>query len=90
MYEGGSHRIASDVYETVCSFSNHFGGTILCGILDDGSILRPAVYPVEWREALPQAMSVSEPRNKTSTATNVLGGSRLISSKAFKTILHFA
>ena len=30
--------IESDVYETVCSFSNHFGGTILCGVLDDGSI----------------------------------------------------
>ena len=30
--------IESDVYETVCSFSNHFGGTILCGVLDDGTI----------------------------------------------------
>ena len=25
--------IENDVYETVCSFSNHFGGTILCGVL---------------------------------------------------------
>ena len=30
--------IESDVYETVCSFSNHFGGHILCGVLDDGTI----------------------------------------------------
>lgn len=30
--------IESDVYETVCSFSNHYGGNILCGVLDDGSI----------------------------------------------------
>lgn len=28
----------SDVYETVCSFSNRFGGYIFCGVLDDGSI----------------------------------------------------
>ena len=27
-----------DVYETVCSFSNHFGGDILCGVLDNGEI----------------------------------------------------
>lgn len=30
--------IGSDVYETVCSFSNRFGGDILCGVLDDGKI----------------------------------------------------
>ena len=27
--------IDSDVYESVCAFSNHFGGIILCGVLDD-------------------------------------------------------
>ena len=27
-----------DVYETVCSFSNRFGGDILCGVLDTGKI----------------------------------------------------
>lgn len=27
-----------DIYETVCSFSNRFGGNILCGVLDDGKI----------------------------------------------------
>ncbi len=31
--------IESDVYETVCSFSNHFGGYILCGVLDNGEIV---------------------------------------------------
>ncbi|MBR6079780.1 MAG: putative DNA binding domain-containing protein [Treponema sp.] len=30
--------IDSDVYESVCAFSNHFGGLILCGVLDDGTI----------------------------------------------------
>lgn len=32
------NRIESDVYETVCSFSNRFGGDILCGVEDDGTI----------------------------------------------------
>ena len=27
-----------DVYETVCSFSNRYGGEILCGVLDNGEI----------------------------------------------------
>ncbi|MBP5174705.1 MAG: putative DNA binding domain-containing protein [Treponema sp.] len=30
--------IESDVYETVCAFSNRFGGRILCGVLDDGTV----------------------------------------------------
>ena len=30
--------IESDVYESVCAFANHFGGTVLCGVLDNGSI----------------------------------------------------
>lgn len=30
--------IENDVYETVCSFANRFGGYILCGVLDDGTI----------------------------------------------------
>lgn len=31
-------KIEHDVYETVCSFSNRFGGDILLGVLDDGKI----------------------------------------------------
>lgn len=27
-----------DVYETVCSFSNKFGGDIFCGVLDNGTV----------------------------------------------------
>lgn len=27
-----------DLYETICSFSNRFGGDIFCGVLDDGTI----------------------------------------------------
>lgn len=30
--------IESDVYETVCSFLNHFGGDIFMGVLDDGTV----------------------------------------------------
>lgn len=30
--------IESDTYETVCSFSNRFGGDILCRVLDDGTV----------------------------------------------------
>lgn len=30
--------IEKDVYQTVCSFSNRFGGDIFCGVLDDGTI----------------------------------------------------
>lgn len=30
--------IESDTYETVCSFSNKFGGDIFCGVLDDGTV----------------------------------------------------
>ncbi|MBO4320438.1 MAG: putative DNA binding domain-containing protein [Treponema sp.] len=30
--------IESDVYETVCAFANHYGGIILCGVLDDGTL----------------------------------------------------
>lgn len=31
--------IESDVYETVCSFLNRFGGDIIMGVLDDGTVL---------------------------------------------------
>ena len=30
--------IEKDVYESVCAFSNRYGGDILCGVLDDGTI----------------------------------------------------
>ena len=30
--------IENDVYESVCSFSNRFGGYIFCGVLDDGTV----------------------------------------------------
>ena len=32
------NNIESDVYETVCSFLNRFGGDILLGVLDDGTV----------------------------------------------------
>lgn len=31
--------LESDVYETVCSFLNRFGGDIFLGVLDDGTVL---------------------------------------------------
>ena len=30
--------IENDVYETVCSFLNRFGGDIFLGVLDDGTV----------------------------------------------------
>lgn len=32
------NRIESDVYETVCSFLNRFGGDLFLGVLDDGTV----------------------------------------------------
>lgn len=34
-----SNGIEHDVYETVCSFLNRFGGDIFMGVLDDGTVL---------------------------------------------------
>ncbi len=31
-------NIEGDVYETVCSFSNRFGGDIFLGVNDDGTV----------------------------------------------------
>lgn len=31
--------IENDVYETVCSFLNRFGGDLFMGVLDDGTVL---------------------------------------------------
>lgn len=33
------NRIEHDVYETVCSFLNRFGGDIFMGVLDDGTVV---------------------------------------------------
>lgn len=33
------NQIESDVYETVCSFLNRFGGDLFLGVLDDGTVL---------------------------------------------------
>ena len=32
-------KIENDIYETVCSFSNRFGGDIYLGVLDDGTVV---------------------------------------------------
>ena len=34
------HGIQEDVYETVCSFSNRYGGYIIMGVEDDGTPIR--------------------------------------------------
>ena len=33
------NEIASEIYPTVCSFSNRFGGHIIMGVSDNGEIL---------------------------------------------------
>lgn len=35
---GASSQASTDVLETVCSFANGFGGTVLLGVLDDGTL----------------------------------------------------
>ena len=35
-YKTCQHGIQADVYETVCSFSNRYGGYIIMGVEDDG------------------------------------------------------
>lgn len=32
------NKVGNDVFETICSFANGFGGTILLGVEDDGSV----------------------------------------------------
>ena len=34
-----SNGIDNDVYETVCSFLNRFGGDIFLGVLDNGTVI---------------------------------------------------
>ena len=36
-YKTYQHGVQEDVYETVCSFSNRYGGYIIMGVEDDGT-----------------------------------------------------
>ena len=36
-YKTCQHGVQEDVYETVCSFSNRYGGYIIMGVEDDGT-----------------------------------------------------
>jgi hypothetical protein len=36
-YKTCQHGVQEDVYETVCSFSNIYGGYIIMGVEDDGT-----------------------------------------------------
>lgn len=36
-YKSCQHGVKEDVYETVCSFSNRYGGYIIMGAEDDGT-----------------------------------------------------
>lgn len=38
-FKKSTHEITKDVYDTVCSFSNREGGTIILGVKDNGEIL---------------------------------------------------
>jgi ATP-dependent DNA helicase RecG len=38
-YKEDTNAIGSNTYETVCSFSNRYGGYILLGVDDDGTVL---------------------------------------------------
>ena len=34
----GGSQVENDTFETICSFANRQGGSILLGVLDDGSV----------------------------------------------------
>jgi ATP-dependent DNA helicase RecG len=38
-FKCGGGKIEDDTYETVCSFSNRFGGDICLGVLNDGTVV---------------------------------------------------
>lgn len=38
-YKTCTDKVSGSVYETVCSFLNHSGGTILLGVNDNGTII---------------------------------------------------
>lgn len=38
-YKKCSNTLSSSVFETVCSFSNRYGGFILLGVDDNGTVL---------------------------------------------------
>lgn len=48
-----------DVFETICSFANRQGGSILLGVLDDGTI-----------EGIPRASATSIERNIINVTSN--------------------
>ena len=58
--------IESDVYETVCSFLNRFGGDLFLGVLDDGTVV--GVPPKAASDMVKNFISViSNPANFTPT-----------------------
>lgn len=46
-FKKSTDEINKDVYDTVCSFSNRDGGTIILGVKDNGTILGIAPDSVE-------------------------------------------
>lgn len=76
--------IESDVYESVCSFLNRFGGDILMGVLDDGTVL-----------GVPEKAAVDMVKNFISVVSNPIMFSptvylvpEIIKDEAGHTMLH--
>ena len=46
-FKKSTTEVTNDVYDTVCSFSNRDGGTILLGVKDSGEILGVAPDAVD-------------------------------------------
>ena len=46
-FKKSTTEITKDVYDTVCSFSNRYGGHILLGVKNDGEILGVEEYAIE-------------------------------------------
>ena len=47
-YKTCQHGIQADVYETVCSFSNRYGGYIIMGVEDDGTPIGTGCWSIEY------------------------------------------
>ena len=55
----GGFRPGEDTFETICSFANRQGGSVLLGVRDDGSV-----------EGIPEASALSIERNISNVTNN--------------------
>ena len=66
-YKTCQHGVQEDLYETVCSFSNRYGGYIIMGVEDDGTPI--GIKPVSYTH-LKVFESIIIARGKNRTGIN--------------------